>query len=146
MLKLWKKERKEFQQKLLEAVEAYQYHFERYEVSYSVAIAYLPQTLDVANICSRIRKSDRYVRLAENLHAVVFDFADDAEGLKAANKLLTYFQVEHFGQSLYAAIVTSSHQKTPAKLVTELFDLLGYALRHNMDNQVMDASWVMKRM
>lgn len=145
-MNLLKNERKEFQRKLLEAIEEYEYHFERYEVSYSVSIAYLPETLDIANICSRIRKSDRYIRLADNLHAVIFDFTDDVEGLKAANKLLTYFQVEHFGKSLYAAIVTSSHEKTPAELVTELFDLLQYAISHNMDNHIMDASLVMKGM
>lgn len=146
MLSLLKNERKEFQKKLLEAIKEYEYHFERYDVSYSVSIAYLPESIDAVSISGRIRKSDRYIRLHDNLHAVVFDYTDDVDGLKAANKLLTYFQVEHFGKSLYAAIVTASHEKTPAEIITELFDLLAYSIEHNMDNHVMDASQVMRGM
>lgn len=146
MLELSKNERKEFQDKLLEASGGYEYDFERYEVSYSIAIAYLSEPLDISDICSRIRKSDRHVPLNDHFHAVIFDFTNVEEGIKAANKLLTYFQVAHFGKSVYAAVVTSNGKQTPSQMITKLFDLLTYSVDHNLDNHVTDESQVMKGM
>ncbi|MBN2870749.1 MAG: hypothetical protein JXK04_07330 [Campylobacterales bacterium] len=146
MLELSRNERKAFQDKLLEESSEYEYNFERYEVSYSIAIAYLPDLLDISDICSRIRKSDRNVPLSEHFHAVIFDFTDVQEGIKAANKLLTYFQVSHFGKSVYAAVVTSNAQQTLPQMVTKLFDLLAYSVDHKLDNHITDESQVMKGM
>lgn len=138
-------QRKALQEKLLEEIGDFDYRCTRYKVNYSIALACTKEPIDLTPLCIYIRKSDRYIPLGENIHAVVFDCTDSEKGIKAANKLLTYFQHTYFSKSAFSSIITASDCGNPVQTVSQLFDLLDYALRHNMDNHVIDKSQVMKR-
>lgn len=133
-------QRQELQKKLLQEISDYDYRFSRYQINYSLALAYSPEMIDTESMCSRIRRSDRYIPLTDHFHAVVFDHTDDDKGIKAANKLLTYFQHTYFSTPAYSAIVSTGDYTTAASMVGKLFYLLEYAIRHRMDNHVLDRS------
>ena len=78
--------------------------------------------------------------MGDHIHAVVFDFTDEEKGIKAANKLLTHFQHAYFSKSVYAAVINSEEFTTAQSMVSKLFYLLEYAIRHRMDNLLMDKS------
>lgn len=136
--------RKALQEKLLHKISEYDYRFIRYKANYSVAVFFTPEGIDLKPLGTYIRATDRFAPLDENFYVVVFDGANDDKGLKAANNLLTYFQHAHFGRSLFAGIVTADHSKNAPQMIAQLFDLLDYALRHNMDNHIVDDSQIMK--
>lgn len=141
MISKFRTEEKALRERILEETVDYDYRCVRYQVGYSVALAYTPEVLpDFSMICSQIRKSDRYIPLSDHFHAVVFDFTDEEKGIKAANKLLTYFQHAYFSKSVYAAVVNCEDFPTSKAMMAKLFYLLEYAIRHRMDNHVMDKS------
>lgn len=145
MAKLEYKNRKILQDKLERELNDFDYRYTRYEVNYCIAIAYTPEPLDLSPLLSKyIRETDHAIMLQDQLYAVVFDTADETKGIKAANKLLTVFQHMYFSQSIFASIITASDYNDPSQMISTLFDLLEYAIDHNMDNHIIDASQVMK--
>jgi len=136
---------KDFQEKILHSTDDYEYRYRRYDIGYSVAIAYAPDPVDTDSLCTRIRRSDRHIVLDEHTHAVVFDCTDDEKGIKASNNLLTYFQSTHFSQTVYAAIVSSGEYPSAIAMISKLFFLLEYAIVNNMDNLIIDKTLIVEK-
>ncbi len=132
-------------EKLTQAVKDFNYRFKRYEVNYSIAIGHSPENIDLSPLSERIRESDRFIILDHNTCAIVFDFADNTCGIKAANNLLTHFQGTFFSTPLYLGIVTAGNYDTNSKMVHELFDFLDYAIEHNMNSVLVECSQVIQK-
>ncbi|MCK9371794.1 MAG: hypothetical protein M0P91_01245 [Sulfuricurvum sp.] len=137
-----KTRRKEMYEKLAQKITDFDYRHTRYKVNYSIAVSYTPESLDMAPLISYIRKTDRYICLDETVHAVVFDCANAEQGIKAANNLLTYFQHANFSKSIYASIIIADDFTNTGQMIAKLFDLLDYAIQHNMDNLIVDSSQI----
>lgn len=135
-------ERKFLQKQLIDEIATFDYSFTRYKVNYSIAIAYTENKIDMEAMNAFLRKTDHLVVLNEYTCAVVFDHANDEDGIKAANHLLTYFQAFHFGETLYACVVTASNYSDQSKMVHDIFQLLDYAISENMNNLILDISQV----
>lgn len=131
-------------EKLTQAIKDFSYRFKRYEVNYSVAIGHTPEDVDLSKISQYIRETDRFIILNHNTCAVILDCSDDIRGIKAANNLLTHFQGTFFSTPLYFSIVTASNYDTEHKMTHELFYLLEYAIKHNMNNILVEHSQVMR--
>lgn len=145
MAKLEYKNRKMLQDKLERELDDFDYRYTRYEVNYCIAIAYTPEPIDLAPLLSKyIRETDHAIMLQDQLYAVIFDTADETKGIKAADKLLTFFQHLYFSHSIFASITTASDYNSPAQMISKLFDLLDYSISNNIDHHVIDASQVMK--
>lgn len=141
MIAQYRAEEKALRTKLLEEIGDYHYRYVRYKVDYSVALAYTPEIVsDFSMIYSSIRKSDRHIPLNEHFHAVIFDFSNEEKGIKATNNLLTHFQHAHFSKSVYASVINCEGFTTSSAMIAKLFYLLEYAIRHKMDNLLMDKS------
>lgn len=139
------KNRKALQDKLEREAEDFDYRFTRYEIDYCITLVYTPEPIDLSPLLSKyIRETDDAILLQDQLYAVIFDSADETKGIKAANKLLTIFQHMYFSQSVFASITTAGDYTNPTQMISKLFDLLDYAIDHNMDNHVTDTSQVMK--
>lgn len=147
MEKLLYTSRKTLQSKLEWEIEDYEYRYTRYQVDYTISLICTPEPLDMAPLLSKyIRETDHSIILQDRLYAIIFDSANENKGTKAANKLLTYFQQLYFSQSIFASIVTASNFNNPPQMISKLFDLLDYALKHDMDNHLIDPSQIMKSM
>lgn len=130
-----------FIQVLIDETHEFQYRFERYNLDYSIAIGFIKGIdIDLNNFQNHIRNTDRLVSLSPNMYAVIFDCADEADGIKATNNLLTKFQQQYFAFPLYAGVVTSSNYKNAKQMIHCLFELLDYGVTNNIDNHVLDIS------
>jgi len=131
------------QEQLVQRIAYFDYNFSRYNTHYTIAIVYISEEDGNLNVLSKnLRKSDRLVMFQKNLCAVIFNSANETNGLKAANNLLTDLQALFFSKHLYMAVVTATHCKSSFQLVYDLFDLLQYAIKNNMNNLVLESSQI----
>ncbi|MCK9371793.1 MAG: hypothetical protein M0P91_01240 [Sulfuricurvum sp.] len=145
MITILQERRPHLQEQLVQKIAYFDYNFSRYHIHYTIAIAYISEEEGNLNVLSKnLRKSDRLVMFQKNLCAVIFNSADETNGLKAANNLLTDVQALFFSKHLYMAVVTATNTKSSFQLVYDLFDLLQYAIGHNMNNLVLEASQITK--
>lgn len=136
--------RKKVQEKLLEAVQDYEYRAKRYGIEYSIVFVYTVEPIDFSTISHHIRKTDAQVVCEEHIFAVVLDCADVEKGIKAANNLFTYLQTVYFAHTIFASVETSQKNRTVEKMVVDLVNLVSYAIEHNLNDSVIDSSQIMK--
>ena len=102
------------------------------------------ESIDFTQFSSFIRKSDSFILIAPNLCAVIFDFANDSNGVKTANKLLAHLQQTYRDEKIYSCIVTASNHEGATHMVNELCYLLKYALANYIDDTLVDSSYLSK--
>jgi hypothetical protein len=145
MVDAFNEHRKRFQEQLIIESAGYHYRFSRHHLFYSIALIYVAEAdIDFTTFKKYLRTSDQITLLQEDLCAIVLDGTNEDQGIKAAENLLAQLQNICFTKHLYMAVVTVNSNDTEFQTVHDLFDLLSYALNHNMDNSVIEYSQVMK--
>lgn len=129
-------------EKLTQQISNYEYRYERYNQNYSIAIAYTTENIDLSQMDSYIRTSDSFIKIQPNLCAVILDFTDGITGVQAANKLLTSFNNTFYEKQIFAAVATANEHTTTMSLINELFNILKFGLTNDMDNLVLDSSYL----
>lgn len=132
-------------EKLSQAIKDFGYRYKRYEINYSIAIGHTSEDIDLSQMSGFIRETDRFIILDYNTCAIILDCSDEIRGIKAANNLLTHYQGLFFSKALYLTIVTANNYDTNHKMLHELFYLLDYAIKHNMNNILLDHSQVIQK-
>lgn len=132
-------------EKLSQAVKDFAYRFKRYAINYSIAIGHTSEDIDLSQMSGYIRETDRFIVLNHNTCAVILDCSDELRGIKAANNLLTHYQSIFFSKPFYFSIVTASNYEVDAKMIHELFYLLEYAIKHNMNNILLEHSQLIQK-
>lgn len=137
--------RKYFQERLITETAYYHFKYSRDETPYSIALAYIVEDdFDFQRYEKHLRVNDKIILLQSNLCAIVFDGTTEEQGLKAAEHLLYHVQDICFIKHVYMAIVTVNPNDTEFQTIHDLFDLLSYALNHNMDNSVIERSQIIQ--
>lgn len=145
MIDIFKEYRKRFQEQLLQDTSGYHYRFTRQHTPYSIALAYVSETgVSLDTFEKHLRESDKIIFFQTNLCAIIFDDSNEEQGLKAAENLLSHVQNICFTKHLYMAVVTVNSDNNEFQTVHDLFDLVSYALNHNMDNSVLESSQIIK--
>jgi len=137
--------RQTYQKMLQEESENYHYRFSRYHAPYSIVLAYISEENgDLSSCGSYIRNSDSVIFFQSNFCAIIFDNTNEEEGIKAANNVLSRVQARFFSKHFYMAIIAANDEQSEFQTIHDLFDLISYALEHNMDNLVLDSSQVIQ--
>lgn len=145
MLNTLYQNRQIYQNQLINVCEPFHYRFTRYQAEYSIALAYLSEENgDLQNCSENLRESDIVLFFQPNFCAILFDNTNEEQGIKAANNVLSRVQNHFFAKHFYIAVITSSSEQSEFQMVHDLFDLIAYALEHNMDNLVLDTSQVIQ--
>lgn len=144
MINDFSEHRQLFQEQLINISADYHYKFTRYQAHYSLVLAYITEGTDLGVSAKHIRESDIIVFFKPNLCAIVFDNANEDQGIKAANNLLSKIQALFFTKHLYVSTITSHHDKSHFQMIHDLFDLMSYAVTNHMDNLVIDSSQVIQ--
>jgi len=143
MTRCFSEDRQQFQKKLLNEIGDYQYRFSRHQAVYSVALAFTPdETIHLDLFAHHLRRNDKYIPFQPNLCAFVFDATNDAQGIKASENILSNVENHFFTTPLYMAVVTAEEETSPFQMIYNLFDLIRYAIEHNMSNEVIDSSQI----
>lgn len=132
-------------EKLSQAIKDFAYRFKRYNINYSIAIGHTTEDIDLNQISNFIRSTDRFIVLNHSTYAIILDCSDEIRGIKAANNILTHYQGIFFSIPLYITIVTASNYEADAKMIHELFYLLDYAIKHNMNNILLEHSQLIQK-
>lgn len=145
MIDVFNESRKRLQEQLIVETAYYHFKYSREETPYSIALTYISENdFDFNRYEKNLRVDDKIILLHPNLCAIVFDGTMEEQGLKAAEHLLYHVQDICFTKHVYMAIVTVNSNETQFQTVHDLFDLLSYALNHNMDNSVIERSQILK--
>lgn len=137
--------RQHYQEMLLKEVSAFHYRFTRYHANYSIVLAYISEENGDLSACSNyLRGSDSVIYFQSNFCAILFDNTNEEQGIKAANNILSRVQTRFFSKHFYMAVISATDEKSEFQMIHDLFDLIAYALEHNMDNLVVDASQVVQ--
>lgn len=145
MIDVFNENRKHLQEQLIIETAYYHFKYSREETPYSITLTYISEEdFDFNRYKEHLRINDKIILLQPNLCAIVFDGTTEEQGLKAAEHLLYHVQDLCFTKHIYMAIVTVNPDDTEFQTVHDLFDLLSYALKHNMDNSVIERSQIIK--
>ncbi|MDP2849770.1 MAG: hypothetical protein Q8O20_01715 [Sulfuricurvum sp.] len=145
MINTLNQQRQNFQEQLIKEITEFHYRFNRYHTKYSIALAYISEENGDLSICSEhLRESDTLILFQNNFCALIFDSTNEEQGIKAANNVLSDVQNIFFAKHFYMAVTTASDEYSEFQMVHDLFDLISYALEHNMDNLVIDSSQIIQ--
>ncbi len=138
MLQQIQKNRANYLEIIQDRIEAFLYRSERYDLNFSLAIGYCSNDVDLSGFGQYIRSTDEFIILEKNICCIVLDCAPAGSGVKAATNMLSNFQHNYFGKTLYSSVVCSEDHNNSTQLINQLFDVLSYSISHNMDNMVVD--------
>lgn len=145
MINTLNQHRQNFQEQLIAEITEFHYRFIRYHTKYSIALAYISEENGDLSLCSKhLRESDILIFFQKNFCAIIFDNTNEEHGIKAANNILSRVQDLFFAKHFYMTVITASDEYSEFQMVHDVFDLMTYALEHNMDNLVVDTSQVIQ--
>ncbi len=128
----------QYEAKVLNAIEPYNYEKERYDIDFAIAVGATFDDVDMASFSQAVRLTDTFVSLDKNVCGVVFAFNDTENGIKAASNLLNKFEMKFFSNKIYLGIISSEDETVPEKQVKKLFETLLYGIEQGMHNLPLD--------
>lgn len=140
MIKLIRNKRKQYHKTIMDQLEHYSYRHERYNFNFSLAIGLSVDELDLRAFETFKRKTDEFVILEEFLCALVLDGSDVDTAIKATSNVQTQFQTNYFNKKLYVVVASAHDYDNKKSMVNALFDMLEYAIKHEMDSVILDKS------
>ena len=114
----------DYKAKIVESVGEYVYRKKRYDVDYTVALFLSDEPLDEEFIRGNIRDTDRVFSCDENCIGVIYDFANEETGLKAAENLLMYIEPHLKSDTIYISVVNSHCAMDESEHARRTLDLL----------------------
>ena len=138
LLKDIKINRKSYENKILEAIEENIYIYERFNISFSIALGAVDADIDLKEFSKVIRKTDRCVVMQEHICCIIFGFVDTSKGIKATSNLLSKFEATFFSKKAYLGVVNIENFEKPRDMVEKVFDILKFSLTEGMDNVPLD--------
>lgn len=128
----------QYEQKLLDALELYHYQHQRYGVDYTIAIGATPEDIDMSRFSETIRMTDRFIRLDQNVCAVIFGFNNAEQGVKATSNMLHKYESCFFSRKIFVGIGNSEYEADPLQHIKKAFETLCYTISAGMCNLPMD--------
>ena len=145
MIKLLRKKRKIYLDKIISNLDEYLYRSKRYNFEFSLALGLADEKMNLENFSEMKRKTDAYIHLEDNLYCIVLDGTSADTAIKATSNLQTMFQRKYFNVQLFISVVSSSEYNNEYVMVNSLFDIMEYSINNNMDNLVMDKGQIAQR-
>ena len=119
---------------ILRNIEDYSYRKVRYSVDFTVALFMSERDLNADYIREKIRDTDSVLKLDHNLVAVVFDFATEDAGFKAAENLLSKIEPSLFGADIFISVSNSHGMIDDDEQIRKAFDTLITEIRNNFED------------
>lgn len=138
MLNSFKVNRQKYYTEIAQEIASCSYRNKRYSFNFSIAIAFAGDEVDLKSFSDHKRKTDKFIVLEEHLACLILEGTDSDSAIRATSKLHNKFQLENFNKKIFIAVVTASDYADDNAMIHSLFNLLEYAVKHNMDNLVID--------
>ncbi len=140
MIHLIRDNRKVYCTAIMKRLEDYNYRHERYNFNFSLAIGLSSDGIDLRGFDSFKRQTDEFIILEEHLCCVVLDGSDTEDAIKATSNIQTQFETNYFNKKLFVVVTSSHDYDNKVSMLNSLFDILEYAITHDMDSMILDKS------
>jgi len=127
-----------YENELVMSLESFVYKKDRYGIDYSIAVGATLTEIDMRPFEKGIRMTDKFIYLDKSVCAIVFDFNDSEQGIKAASKMLTKFEMQFFSNKIFLGIINSEDETDVEKQVKKLFETLCHGITNGMSNMPLD--------
>lgn len=130
---------KQYAPTILDLVEEYDHRYRRHGLQYSIALFYAnDKSVDFNFFKDGIRCTDRFIAFEKNFAVFVFDNASGEGAIKAANNMLSKYEMKHFSQKVYASVASIDGYATTTELIVKAFHTIKFAVSEKMENVVVD--------
>ena len=127
-----------YENALVMSLASFVYKKDRYGIDYSIAVGATLTEIDMTPFEKGIRMTDKFIYLDKSVCAIVFDFNDSEQGIKAASKMLTKFEMQFFSNKIFLGIINSEDETDVEQQVKKLFETLCYGVINGMSNMPLD--------
>jgi GTPase SAR1 family protein len=121
MSRFEKDNRQKYLNEIIGNLEEYSYRSKRYHINYAIALCFCTKDININELVTIKRKTDRYITLESNLCCVVFDCIDAESSKRAAQNLKTEVEENCLGQDFFLHVATSLEYESQLKLTNSLF-------------------------
>jgi len=134
-----KKGRMAYEEKIVDAISEAVYQHKRYGINFSLALgASSASSSEVKQFSQMLRESDQFIELDEYFSCVLFTFVDIEQGIKAASKMLSAFEMQFFSEEIYVSVLNAKECETIHEHITKLLNILEHAITHGIKNIPLD--------
>ncbi len=139
LLEYMRKERYDYQKKILDSITDFIYRDERYNARFAIMLMCSKEESYTEEIFEKIlRKTDLHIKVDKHIDAVVFDSVTNDSYIKAAENIEYSLQKEKQSLFFISVVDSENYKNDYFPMVHELFDILEYAIENNFSNTVMD--------
>lgn len=124
MFELSKDKRNEYFEKIMDSLEEYSYRQKRYNVNFAVALVQHDMEISLEDFIQIKRKTDRYIRLENNLCCIIFDCVDIDSSQKAMKNIKAQLEGSSIDKEIFVRYISSVECENASKIVNSLFDML----------------------
>jgi len=140
MFKLKKENINKYYKTITDAVDDFSYRRKRYAINYSVAIGLCDSKIDMKDFIYSKRQTDLVIPLEDNLYCVVFDATPMKYAIQAISNLKVRFKKAYGAQNIYISAVNTKDYYNEDEMISALFEILKYSIKHDMEGLVTDAN------
>ena len=131
--------------KIFKEIDTYIYRQKRYNLSFSIASVYAEDenVIDIIKLESAIRKTDKIIKLSNNLLCIVYDITSDTTFVKTAENSNKKLQQIHCKKKFFMSVVESNEFNTNyLEMTNTLFERLEYAITNKLYNTVIYEDYI----
>ena len=144
-LKYIKNNQTELFETILNDISAYAYRNARYDVEFSLVAIYCANdfAVDVEILKEKLRKTDEFIYLNDNLCCIILD-GISAEACEKAAENVNYHLLQINANYKYYLSAADSQNYNPKyiNMIQNLFERLEYAIKNNLQNIVIYQDYV----
>ena len=129
----------QYQETILNDISDYIYRDERYKSHFAIMLMTIEENFyDKEVFDSILRKTDKLIVLSKNLYAIVFDSVANKSFIKAAENIHYALENKHTNKFFLSVVDSENYQGDFFAMVYKTFEILEFAIEHNISNIVLD--------
>jgi len=137
--------RHDYYTKILKEIDDYVYRDKRYNLSFSIAVVYAEDesVIDTIKLQDEIRKTDKIIKLSNNLLCIVYDITTNTTFVKSAENSNKTLQEIHCKKNFFISVAESREfNGNYLEMTNNLFARLEYAITNKLYNTVIYEDYI----
>jgi len=121
---------------LNELIHLYKYRFHRYGLEFSLLLFYTVEDIELSSYASLVRLTDSFLKLEDNVYAIVYEGADIEKSIKAGHNVISHFEREHREKVIYVSAVSVQEYPDKNDMIDQLFIRLAKGTTEKLPNTI----------
>ena len=132
----------EFHKVIMKNIEEYAYRAKRYDSKFSIMLFCKRENIDIdfEKLEDKLRKTDKLIRLNDDLWCIVLDSTTDKTYTKATENIALLLQKLYYGKNLF--IASQEFDSNYLGMLNELFYKLEYAVTNDVYDTVIEQDYI----